>query len=94
MKRLIKKAESFEDLKKESNIALQELRMKTDRPMVQNMLKEISEQPFYNGEKIEITNTENCLEVVNNLIQFINNANEQDMDTLHTIYDRIYIYAI
>lgn len=94
MKRLIKKAESFEDLKKENIIALQELKMKTDMPMVQNILKDISEQKFYNGEKIENPTSQNCLEVVNNLIQFINNANKQDIDALHMIYDRIYIYAI
>jgi len=94
MKRLIKKAESFEDLKHENNIALQELKIKTDMPMVQNILKDLSEQNFYTGEKVETPNSQNCLKIVNNLINFVNNAGVQDMQALHTIYDKIYIYAV
>lgn len=96
MKRLIKKAESFEFLKEENLMALNEMKMKTDMPVIKNILSDLTKMDFYSESPIEVgkINEKIGLNILNKTISFVEHSSQDDIKVLHEIYDRVYIYAI
>jgi len=96
MKRLIKKAESFEFLREENLMALNEMKIKADMPVIKNILSDLTKMDFYSEKPMEskdITEKDG-INILNKTISFVEHSSQDDMRVLHEIYDRVYIYAI
>jgi hypothetical protein len=93
MRRLLKKAESLEFLKQESLLALNEMKLKTEMPMIKDIIVEITDLPIWTGKKIENPDEKTCWQVIDKAIQFVKNSTENDRIVMHSLYDSVYMFA-
>lgn len=93
MRRLLKKAESLDFLKQESLLALNEMKLKTEMPMIKDIIVGITELPIWTKGKIENPDEKTCWAVIDTAIQFVQNATENDRKIMHSLYDTIYMFA-